>query len=241
MSERHEMKERDGMSGRHGMNGCDEMSGRHGTNGRGEMSRRPEGKITVLQICLIGMAVCINMAGGQLALALRLPIYLDTIGTMLAGALMGPLFGMIPNLLSGLVMGMTTDIYSLYFAPVGMIVGFMTGLVFKKRDVRWTSLLLPALVITVPGTLVSSVICAVLFGGITSSGSTILVQLLAKTPLGMTASVFIVQIFTDYLDRVVGMFAVVSILQSMPEDMKRAWKGRRENGCAAGALQQNHR
>lgn len=181
-------------------------------------------KMTVMQICLIGMAVCINTAGGQIALLLHLPVYLDSIGTILTGALLGPLYGMVPNLLSGLIMGMTTDIYSLYFAPVGMLVGLMSGLVFKGRDVKWTGLLWPALLVTIPGTAVSSVICAVLFGGVTSSGSTILVQLLAKTPLGLTASVFVVQIVTDYLDRLISMFAVVCILRMVPGEMKQAWK-----------------
>ena len=41
--------------------------------------------MTTLQLCMLAMAVCINVAGGQLALMLRLPIYLDSIGTILTG------------------------------------------------------------------------------------------------------------------------------------------------------------
>ena len=94
-------------------------------------------QISVYHICLLALAVCINLAGGQLALTLRLPIYLDSIGTMMIGALCGPVYGMLPNLLSGIIFGMTTDIYSLYFAPVGMVVGLMSGLVWKKgRQLR---------------------------------------------------------------------------------------------------------
>lgn len=76
-------------------------------------------KMTVNQMVLIALAACINTAGGQAALALRLPVYLDSIGTILAGILLGPIYGMLPNLLSGILMGMTTDIYSLYFAAGG--------------------------------------------------------------------------------------------------------------------------
>lgn len=178
-------------------------------------------QISVFKICLLALAVCINLIGGQLALTFRLPIYLDSIGTMLVGALCGPVYGMLPNLLSGLIFGMTTDIYSLYFAPVGMIVGLMSGLVWKKKSSAKGWPVLAALAITVPGTLLSSVICAVLFGGITSSGSTILVQLLAKTPLGMTASVFIVQIITDYLDRLISVILVIRLLHILPDRIKK--------------------
>ena len=207
-----------------GDNGGRNLTGRHHTE------RNITGRnVTAFQICLVAMAVCTNLVGGQIALLLRLPIYLDSIGTILIGALLGPFYGMLPNLLSGVIMGMTVDIYSLYFAPVGMITGFLSGLVFqngfcKKNFCRRG--LLAALFVTVPGTIVSSVICAVLVGGITSSGSTILVQLLAKTPLGMTASVFAVQILTDYLDRAISLFAVVSLLAVLPEELKRRLKGK---------------
>ena len=131
-------------------------------------------KINAYQICLVALAVGINIAGGQIALLLKLPVYLDSIGTILTGALLGPWFGMLPNLISGIFMGMTVDIYSLYFAPVGMITGIMSGLVFRKLSVKRVKVLAAAAMITVPGTVVSSVINAVLFGGVTSSGSSIL-------------------------------------------------------------------
>lgn len=185
-------------------------------------------KITVFQLCVVAMAVGINVVGGQLALLLRLPIYLDSIGTILTGALLGPWFGMLPNLLSGVLMGMTTDIYSLYFAPAGMVMGFMNGLVWQ----RWIwkkpgmaadgkgRLWLWALAVAIPGTMVSSVICAAVFGGVTSSGSMVLVQLLAKTPIGMTASIFLVQIVTEYLDRALSMMLVSAFLHVLPVEMR---------------------
>lgn len=109
-------------------------------------------KITAFQLCLAAMAACINVAGGQLALTLRLPVYLDSIGTILAGIWMGPVFGMVPNLVSGVILGLTTDVYSLYFAPVGMVTGFMAGLAGRRCTLNKKNLFFPALAITVPGT-----------------------------------------------------------------------------------------
>lgn len=185
----------------------------------------------VKKICLVALAVCINVAGGQIALLLRLPIYLDSIGTLLTGVLLGPVYGMAPNLLSGIVMGMTADIYSLYFAPVGMITGLMAGLVSKawgrKLLAQKTKLFIAAAAVTVPGTILSALICAGLFGGVTSSGSAILVQLLSHTPLGMTGSIFAVQIVTDYVDRAVSLFAVGALLRAVPADILFAYEGGR--------------
>ncbi len=65
------------------------------------MNCQKKTEISVYRLCLIGMAVVMNVAGAQLALTLRLPIYLDSVGTVLAGAMLGPIYGMLPSLLWG--------------------------------------------------------------------------------------------------------------------------------------------
>lgn len=186
-------------------------------------------KINTYQICLVALAVGINIVGGQIALFLKLPVYLDSIGTILTGALLGPWLGMVPNFISGIFMGMTVDIYSLYFAPVGMITGLFSGLIFRKISVKKAKILLAAVGITVPGTIISSVINALLFGGVTSSGSSILVQLLAKTPLGLTGSIFAVQFITDYLDRCISVFLVSVCVAALGGELRGKISGRIHN------------
>ncbi len=62
--------------------------------------------LTVMALC-----IGINYIGGTIALWLRLPIYLDSIGTIFAGALLGPVPGMLTGLSSGILSGVTTDIF----------------------------------------------------------------------------------------------------------------------------------
>lgn len=186
------------------------------------MNRERE-KTPAYKICIVAVAICINLIGGQLALLLKLPIYLDSIGTVFIASVLGPFYGMLPNLLSGLIMGMTVDVYSLYYAPVGIILGFVTGLVYKKCHPKKGWILLAAILITIPSTIVSSCITAFLFGGITSSGSSILVQILAKTPLGMVGSCFVVQFITDYIDRVICLFVVAAMTKVLSKRMKESF------------------
>lgn len=177
-------------------------------------------KISVYNLCFIAFAICINFIGGQIALFLKLPIYLDSIGTVFTAVVLGPIYGMLPNVISGLLMGMTVDIYSLYYAPVGIILGLVTGLVYKKYHPKKWWIFVAAIVITIPSTIASSCITAFLFGGITSSGSSILVQLLSKTPLGMVGSCFVVQFITDYIDRVICLYVVAVLIKAVPKKMK---------------------
>ena len=170
-------------------------------------------KFTTAKIAMVAMAICINYIGGQLALALHLPIYLDSIGTILIGAMFGPAFGVLPPMISGILMAFTGDIYSLYFAPVGMILGLTAGFVLKRIHSVGFMLLLSAFLITLPGTIVCAIINAILFGGVTSSGSSAIVAALSHTPLGLTGAIFVVQIFTDYLDRVISLALVMIVLR----------------------------
>lgn len=172
-------------------------------------------KFTTVKIAMIAMAICINYIGGQLALALHMPIYLDSIGTILIGAMFGPAFGVLPPMISGILMAFTGDIYSLYFAPVGMILGLTAGFVLKRIHSVGFMLLLSAFLITLPGTIVCAIINAILFGGVTSSGSSAIVAALSHTPLGLTGAIFVVQIFTDYLDRVISLALVMIVLRKL--------------------------
>lgn len=181
---------------------------------------RTEG-FSVQKMCVIAFAIALNVIGGQIALMLHLPIYLDSMGTILIAILYGPLYGILPPLLYGLVMGFTLDIYSLYFMPVGLMLGLMTGIVSRYIALKGWRIIPGALLITIPGTIVSSVITAVLFGGITSSGSTVIVQILNKAGLGLTASVFVVQILTDYLDRLLSLLLAAALLRVIPADLYR--------------------
>ena len=79
-------------------------------------------KLTTLALCGV-----INILGGTIALLLRLPVYLDSIGTVLAAALFGPAAGLVPGLISGLISGMTSDIYAFYYIPVQLVIGLVAG------------------------------------------------------------------------------------------------------------------
>ena len=185
-------------------------------------ARREEGSIiSVRKMCVVALAIVLNVIGGQIALLFHLPVYLDSMGTIMIAMLYGPVYGMLPPLLYGLVMGFTLDIYSLYFMPVGLMLGLMTGLVSKYFSLKKWRMIPGAMMITVPGTIVSSIITAVLFGGITSSGSTVIVQVLNKAGMGLTASVFIVQILTDYVDRLLSLVVVSYLLRVIPSDLYR--------------------
>ncbi|HGI3425167.1 TPA: ECF transporter S component [Streptococcus agalactiae] len=162
-------------------------------------------------ISFISIAIAINLVGANLALFLRLPIYLDTIGTLLIAVILGPWYAASTAFLSALINWMTTDIFSLYYSPIAIVVAIITGILIK-RNCKPSSLLWKSLIISLPGTIIASVITVILFKGITSSGSSIIAQFLHGIGLDMTSSLILVQVGTDYMDRLISLILVFSTI-----------------------------
>jgi hypothetical protein len=83
-------------------------------------------------IALIPVAIAINLAVGSLIFALRLPVYLDSIGTVLVGALAGPWAGALTGILSNLLWSALPipgggNPTAAFFAPVAGVIGLMAG------------------------------------------------------------------------------------------------------------------
>lgn len=174
-------------------------------------------KIDIKKLVFVALAVAINIVGSKLALFLSLPIFLDSIGTMLAGIALGPVAGGLTALVGGLVNGVLGDIYSIYFSPSGIIMGVLAGLLFynKKKDI--VSVLWKCLIVILPASAVSACIETFLFGGITSAvATTFIIQALAQTGLKLLSRAFLVQAVTDYIDKLIAILLVVAAMKHLP-------------------------
>lgn len=93
---------------------------------------------------LIPIAIAINIVIGQLIIYLQLPIYLDSIGTVLVGALFGPWAGMLTGALSNVIWGLTFYPDALPFFYVAAVIGLMAGIagrmgLFNRISPKWLS------------------------------------------------------------------------------------------------------
>lgn len=182
-------------------------------------------KITPIKQCTVAMGIVLNIVGAFIALNLRLPVYLDSIGTIMVSALSGPAYGIATGLLGSIISGMTFDIYSLYYAPVQILTGLMAGILFKGTWLKGIKMPVGALFLSFPTSIASAIITAFIFGGITSSASSYIVQILSKLGVGLTLSCFIVQIITDYADKFIGVAIVIAVLMAMPKELKIKIRG----------------
>src|ERR1044072_230196 len=77
---------------------------------------------------LIPVAIAINVAIGQIVVLLKLPVYLDSIGTVLVAAVCGPWAGALTGALSNTIWGLAIDPNALPWWPVAFFIGLVAGL-----------------------------------------------------------------------------------------------------------------
>lgn len=179
----------------------------------------------LLKECMTAMGIAVNIAGAFIAANLHLPIYMDSIGTILNAALLGPGWAMLTGVLGSLASGVLFDVYSLYYAPVQLITGCLAGLLFKSIWLKGRRMVIGTFFFSLPLSLASAVITAFVFGGITSSGSSFLVQIMTKLGMNLTLSCFVVQVVTDYADKLAAVLIAAAVTAAMTGEMKRKLRG----------------
>lgn len=131
---------------------------------------KQKNSISIIVISLIPICLAINVVGGNLASALKIPLYVDSIGTILIGMLCGPAIGCLTGALTGVVSGIFSPIMFAYI-PVTAIYGLAAGFLSKKKMMTSIpKLITSGIIIALLGVVLSSPITALVFGGITETG-----------------------------------------------------------------------
>ena len=112
----------------------------------------------------------INFVGGTLVSVLKLPIFLDTIGTILVALLAGPWFAALTGLVTNLVL-VVSDPTLIAFVPVNVAIGLIAGFLALRGWFKTYPKIVASGLIMLTGVIVSAPIVVLAFGGVTSSPS----------------------------------------------------------------------
>lgn len=173
----------------------------------------------IVRLSFAALGVCLNILGSFLVMTTRLPIYGDTLGTIFVGVFCGPVYALPCALVSSLL-NAGYDPFAIPFIPNGLTVALFASLLRQPRLSR-LPLVVKALIVGFPAAVVSASVSAFVFGGITSAGSTYIVQVLyGVLHLPLVVSVFLVQVITDYCDKFIILSLVTLIIKRIPIRIK---------------------
>lgn len=85
-------------------------------------------RMNTLAIVLIPVCIAIDWAGHAIASTLKLPLFLDSIGTVLGGLLAGPWVGGIAGLITNFISSGTVDPIAAPYCVISLAIGFAAGI-----------------------------------------------------------------------------------------------------------------
>jgi energy-coupling factor transport system substrate-specific component len=181
------------------------------------MSRLREDFSTITWV-MIPVAIAINIAVGQLVYTLKIPLYLDSIGTVLVGVLAGPWAGALTGLLSNLIWGLTgLNVTYAPFAGAAAVIGLLAGLFGEALWMRsWWKSILAGVITGLVAAIISAPIAAYVWGGVTGSGTDILVAAFRQAGLDVMGASMAQGVSSDPLDKAISFFIVWLIIQALP-------------------------
>jgi len=168
-------------------------------------------------LALIVISIAINMIGGQLISLLKLPIFLDSIGTLMSAVLLGPFIGMLTGLLTNLLWGLLTDPIAAAFAPVAMVIGLVAGWLARLGWFRTLpKVIVSGIIITLAVTVVAVPLRTALFGGVTGSGADLFVAWMHSMGQDLLESVAITVLGVNLVDKILTAIVVWILLRRLP-------------------------
>jgi PAS domain S-box-containing protein len=168
---------------------------------------------------LVGVGIVINVAIGQVVRnILELPVYLDSIGTVLAGALGGPLIGAFTGAASNVIWGLVFDDpaiipYAIVAAAIGVAAG-IAGSLGAFRKPQWA--VLAGLLTGVIAALVAAPISAHVNQGETGGGGEAVIAVIEQVGGNLMAAATLQAFLSDPVDKGISFGIVWAIIALLP-------------------------
>jgi len=178
-------------------------------------------------LVLIPVAVGINYVGKLFAQLLKLPLWLDSIGTVIASMLSGPIVGAISGAINNIIYGLTMDPISFVYALTSVAIGLTVGIMAYRGRISnlWRAVVV-GLVVALVAAVVSTPLNVIFWGGQTGNvwGDALYAYLIAHgVPVWLSS--FLDELVVDLPDKVATVIIAFLIFASLPKRLVQMYEG----------------
>ncbi|MDO5786020.1 MAG: hypothetical protein Q4P20_13275 [Eubacteriales bacterium] len=171
----------------------------------------------LITILIIPIAIAVNFICGNLVLTLKLPLYLDSIGTFLVAILAGPWVGGLTGLLS-IAINSIMDPSLLPFALIAGVLGVVIGILARKKMfVSFGRFLISAILVSVVAVIMSVIVTIVFFGGFDTSGNSIMIAGMISAGIPFWPAQFIGNFISEVPDKFISLLVPYLVIRGMSE------------------------
>jgi energy-coupling factor transport system substrate-specific component len=177
--------------------------------------------VTLRDLVLVRLGVAVNLVIGQIVAALLLPVYLDTVGTILVAALVGPRAAITAGLVSQVLSAVLSGNFAwLPFAVVQVVIALYASAAARLGLFRRLRTAVAAgLGLGLVAASCSAPISYFLFGGVTAGGVTLVTTVLRALGAPLGIAVASASYATDLLDKAIACGLVCIILRALPRTL----------------------
>jgi energy-coupling factor transport system substrate-specific component len=176
-------------------------------------------KFTTKQLALMGMLIALNVAIGGIVHVLKLPIFLDAIGTILATVLLGLIAGITVGVLSFVVAAAVVSPVYVWFtgtqAVIAIFIYLMASHFAAFRSIGRA--VMTGILLGVVAGIVSAPVIVGLFGGVAGSGRDLITAALLSTGQQIYKAVFLSGAASEPVDKLLQTLAAYYVLRSLPK------------------------
>lgn len=176
-------------------------------------------------LTLIPIAVGINLIGGTLCSLLKLPLFLDTIGTLIVACLAGPWAAALTGLFTNVFLAIVTNPVYLPYAIVSILVGLAAGFMARAGlFYKIWGVVLVWLVVTLVNSVVASLITSFVFGGATGiNGTSVLTTAFVVALKDVLLSVFSSSLIENLIDKGISVLIAYTVWHKIPKRLLRLY------------------
>lgn len=167
-------------------------------------------------LMLIPVGVSLNFVGYQLCTILKLPVFIDQIGTMLTAMVAGPWVGLVTGCLGNIVSGMLNPVaipFGLVSMCGGLVAGYFSRFHFFNHIL---GIIVACAVLTLVSAGSSAIVTVFMFGGVTGAGTDLVTAAFLVAGRQLWASVLSTNIITGTINTVLNFLISYLIVRRIP-------------------------
>lgn len=166
------------------------------------------------KITICAVAIAINIVFGTAVSWLSIPfLFLDMMGTIFISARFGMKEGILVGLVTNLVLGVLTSPTSIPFALVSIVCAIIVA-IMSKNGFDYKVALITGIILGIVAPIIGTPIRILLFGGLTGSGTDLLISALVASGRDIFSSVFISTVIANMIDKIISCLIIAQVLKS---------------------------
>lgn len=195
-------------------------------------TERPSSKSSKF-LALIPLGIALNLALGVVIHTLKIPLYVDAVGTIAVTLLAGVRAGVLVGVLSFLLGGVLTNPVLPWFSGTQAAIAIYVHLLAKIGGFRsYARTVFAGIGLGIVAGIVSAPVIVSLFGGITGSGASLVVAFLLASGKTLYTSVLLSGLASEPLDKTIQCLLAVWLLRGVPQSLLKRFH--------AGSLAENN-